>query len=188
MNNTNFCICENCGYMFDINLNDKGLIFCPKCGAYGKNMFDKKEVKKVKKSVDYKKLPYFETKVVKVRKEKTKDLTMYCSCQQNCEYQKIRPYVLFTEQPKGNWVNGENLDKIKFPCFCSYTPAKNAKSYGQLNKGFFRGDYYYFITDESHQYDDANCEQFYHSSNIERLFKDYNIHILKGKIILFEEE
>ena len=23
-------------------------------------------------------------------------------------------------QPKGNWVNGENLDKIKFPAPCSY--------------------------------------------------------------------
>ena len=136
------------------------------------------------------KMKYFETKVVKVKKEgyqhEAKVLHFYCK---KCGEEHRHEYTISQQkQRKGNWVNGVNLDKIKFPCFCSYKPAENAKSYGQLNKGFFRGDYYYLITDESRQYDDANCEQFYHSSNLERLFMDYDIHILKGKIIIYDDD
>jgi len=53
------------------------------------------------KKIDYRKLPYLETKVVKVEKEWDADHCPTCG-------QRI-------EEPKGNWVNGENLDKIKFP-------------------------------------------------------------------------
>jgi len=40
--------------------------------------------------------------------------------------EKVRPYLevkvvkVKKPQPQGNWVNGENLDAIKFPCFCKY--------------------------------------------------------------------
>jgi len=71
-----------------------------------------KEVKKMR--------PYLEVKVVKVKKEKHKQ--HYCPC---CGG-KIE-----MEKPKGNWVNGENLDKIKFPCFCSFVWC-GVKIYGML--------------------------------------------------------
>lgn len=136
-------------------------------------------MKKTKKTKDYRNLPYFETKVVKVKckpvvssKEWTPD---YCPC---CGQRTI-------VEKKGNWVNGENLDKIKWPSVCSYRDGLVIK-HGQLNKGFFRGKYYYFITDESMQYKDANCEQFY--VNLKKLIDDYDIHIRKGKIIIFEED
>jgi len=60
-----------------------------------------KEVKKVKK-IDYRKLPYLETKVVKVEKEWDADHCPTCG-------QRI-------EEPKGNWVNGEELEALLNNC------------------------------------------------------------------------
>uniref|UniRef100_A0A6M3KBX7 Uncharacterized protein n=1 Tax=viral metagenome TaxID=1070528 RepID=A0A6M3KBX7_9ZZZZ len=144
----------------------------------------KKEVKKVNK------IPYFETKVVRVKGGKGHK--HFFEPAHNGEIKCLNCGKVFTlhdlikaKQPKGNWVNGENLDKIKFPCFCSYKVAENVRHYGQLNKGFLQGKYYYFITDESQQYDDSNCEQFY--SNLKDLIIDFNVHIKRGKIIIFEE-
>lgn len=115
--------------------------------------------------------PYLEIKVVKVKKKS--------NCCPTCGRE--------VEKPKGNWVNGENLDKIKFPCFCSYMDGE-AKKTGMLNRVFFREEYFYVITDCSQQYVDSNGEQFYHPSNLKTMFERYKIHILKGKIIIYEDK
>jgi len=140
-----------------------------------------KEVKKVK--------PYLETKIVKVKKEK-KDFWcggMRIDDKQYKVFKRKKGIPYLKEFKKGNWVNGENLDKIKFPCFCSYKDG-DIRKIGMFNRVFFRGEYFYVITDCSQQYVDSNGEQFYHPSNLEMMFKRYDIHILKGKIILYEEE
>ena len=83
----------------------------------------------MKKSVDYKKLPYFETKVVKVKQEK--EIDYFCKVDKGdwCGKCPRRPIY-----KKGNWVNGENLDKIKFPVLCSYKYFGKTR-YAILSKG-----------------------------------------------------
>ena len=78
-------------------------------------IYKPKEVKKVKKSID--KLPYFETKVVKVKKEKKECIGEICIRGKRRPLYEKDHYIYFEgkDKSKGNWVNGENLDKIKFP-------------------------------------------------------------------------
>ena len=128
----------------------------------------RKEVKKVK--------PYFEMKVVKVGKPKPK-LFMCKAC----------GTILPAEKPKGNWVNSENLDKIKFPCFCSYMYG-NKKSYGEINEIWDDIKYLnvYTITDITKQTQGISIKYQYKS--LKDMILNRRIHILKGKIILYEEE
>lgn len=118
--------------------------------------------------------PYLEVKVVKVKKPKPK--LFMC---------KVCGTILPAEKPKGNWVNGENLDKIKFPCFCSYV-LNDMKWYGEINCSWqdFQG-YTFYLSNINEQ---KNTNLVEENGSIKDLIKKYNIHILKGKIILFEEE
>ena len=142
-----------------------------------------KEVKKLSR-------PYFEMKVVKVKKKKeyitnTNTITIngyyYEWKYQNGTLclEEIKP----KKQPKGNWVNGENLDKIKFPCFCRFGIYRNI---GILNANRKTSnsklEYKLYTTDQSSMNGVAS-----HYSLKEMITK-YNIHILKGKIIIYEEE
>ena len=150
-----------------------------------------KEVKKMKKSVDYNKLPYFEVKVVNWYPDKE---TIKCS---NCG--KILDLQWSEKRPKGNWVNGENLDKIKEalekgqPCLCSYkTICMGYKKHGMLitdidNEG---NNVLHLIKMDSWGIKILLCAKttYYCDENLKKLFEEYDIHILKGKIILFEEE
>ena len=142
--------------------------------------FKKKEVKKVNK------IPYFELKVVKVKNNKEKPDCDDCSnydtfCKNYCSY-----YKKHIKQPKGNWVNGENLDKIKFPCLCSYYVGGNRYN-GIINKNWDIGEYHekYELSSliQTKSKNDVGHRQY-----LEQLIKAYRIHILKGKIIIFEEE
>ncbi len=149
-----------------------------------------KEVKKVSKQVDYKKLPYFETKVVKVEKAKHEYLCPTCGRELPSN---------FTIEKKGNWVNGENLDKIKEalekgqPCLCSYkTICMGYKKHGMLitdidNEG---NNVLHLIKMDSWGIKILLCAKttYYCDENLKKLFEEYDIHILKGKLILFEEE
>ena len=117
--------------------------------------------------------PYLELKIVKVRKDKYKiNRSLYCPC---CN-SKLEP-----EKPKGNWVNGENLDKIKFPCFCGYSN-KNEKGIGF----FSMNDGHYYINNINFQ--TKNKADVDDSFDLKKFIIKNNIHILKGKIILYEEE
>ena len=123
-----------------------------------------KEVKKVR--------PYFEMEVVKVKKEKKEQ--KYCPC---CGG-KIE-----MEKPIGNWINGENLDKIKFPCFCKWG---TKRTLGQLNSFDIGDGTVYELHNIGRQCEKIN--RIAHSKALEDLIDGWSIHILKGKIILFEEE
>jgi len=144
-----------------------------------------KEVKKVKKSVDYKKLPYFETKVVKVKKEKKVSSKEWESILIKCKFCKKEWVETIKKREKqGNWVNNENLDKIKFPCFCSYRQL-NRKHYGEIKSLKVEGKINYSLYDIEKQWNEdwVDC-----NSSLKNLIKNHDIHILKGKIIIFEEE
>ncbi len=139
-----------------------------KDGTYGDWKLFRKEVKKVK--------PYFEIKVAKVGKPKPK-LFMCKSC----------GTILPAEKPKGNWVNGENLDKIKFPCFCSYIFGGH-KRFGEIDKNWddIAYNFTYRVSDRTQQTKGLSVAFSY--SSLEKMFIRHKIKILKGKIIIFEEE
>jgi len=143
------------------------------------------------------KIPYFELKVVKVKKEK-----------KYCNYMIIdgEKYTLsgeYLHKEKGNWVNGENLDKIKFPCFCSYVHAVTKKKhYAKIDKGWDGMAYKekYIISKISNEI--TNCimattdpipelsilYELYEDISLKKLIKNLDIHILKGKIIIYDDD
>ena len=124
------------------------------------------------------KIPYFETKVVKVKKQPKDSATIYNQCPICKEIHKCN----FKKQ--GNFVNGENIDKIKFPCLCSWNiPLDKDINYGLLIK----------ITNDLYTLYNINKQHSYSlvvgiDNRLKDLIKRWNIHILKGKIIIFEEE
>jgi len=126
------------------------------------------------------KIPYFETKVVKVKKEKKesyigKKYALYTEC-------KFCGEPIYHECKKTNIVNGENLDKIKFPCFCSY----GNNRLGMITSGTPTYENYEYILHNIGS--QSGCSALTRSGSLGGLIKNQNIHILKGKIILFEEE
>jgi len=132
----------------------------------------KKEVKKLSR-------PYLEVKVVKVKKDRYNAETD--------DFQKLvdevakEIYKKRQKGNKGNWVNGENLDKIKFPCFCSFVWC-GVKIYGMLYE--MADEYILINTNSQYKYKLTSIS----NKDLKDLILTYNIHILKGKIILFEEE
>ena len=143
--------------------------------VYGRSV-DNKGIIQLK---EVKKLKYFETKVVKVKKNKYKiNRSLYC------------PYCnskLEAEKPKGNIVNGENLDKIKFPCFCSYYSNYHRKRRrGQIVLGY-RSSFFYQLQQIEKQEANTGAGIIEVEYSLKRLIENYDIHILKGKIIIYEE-
>ena len=136
-------------------------------------------------------MKYFELKVVKVKKEKCKHYqfsrTEYMNSEYYCRCPKCGESILIKDKYKGNWVNGENLDKIKFPCFCSYKSG-NHKFYGEIDKNWddLAYDYVYQISQRTQQATGLSVVFTYMS--LEELFKNHKVKVLKGKIIIFEEE
>ena len=128
--------------------------------------FKNKPIKEVKK---VNKIPYFELKVVKVKKVEKEWTPDYCPC---CGQKKVEK----------KWVNGENLDKIKFPVPCSYIGSEDKKKHiGMLNcyVNWYR---LYNIEKQSKDNFVDDC------TSLKNLINSYDIHILKGKILIFEEE
>ena len=129
------------------------------------------------------KIPYFEIKVVKVKKKecKHKDVGFrgnFIKCF-NCG-------VIMTidgSEPKlkGNWINGENLDKIKFPVPCSYQYSKYEKCFGLLIDEY-NG---YKIVPLKEQ---RRILEYPFDKDLKHFVESWDIHILKGKVIIFEEE
>ena len=135
--------------------------------------------------------PYLEVKVVKVKKEKKYFTTQkfegrlygfYYDKNSEVHIEKIKKNI--KEEKKGNWVNGENLDKIKFPCFCSYSDGEGSerkKGFLSMNNG------YYHIANINSQKKIQN-DVTDPCCNLKEFITKHNIHILKGKIIIFEEK
>jgi len=145
-------------------------------------------------------MEFFETKVIKVKKEKKEYKCehpvvkfSYCQCTKCGKYvpMPLNP-MLMTQRSKskGNWVNGENLDKIKFPCLCSYS-INTLDNPAEKQLGFID---YISIYGEKAKYILLNigwqtkgCKLIPIFDSLENLIFSYHIHILKGKIIIFEE-
>lgn len=135
--------------------------------------------------------PYFETKVVKVKKE-CEHLQIYYKpgmigyrCR-NCGAIVDTEGHIINKSPKGNWVNGENLDKIKFPVPCSYKPNKHETRKGLLNAGNYGGKDCYVLIDIIKQYPHRNIVSSH--TDLKSLIKTWDIHILKGKLIIYEDD
>ena len=168
--------------------------FLQRCAESLIELENKKEVKKVKKEIDFNKIPYFELKVVKVKKEKREKCVHFMLTYVNelDRYKCNKCGVIgfwdnrgFTvSKPKANIVNGENINKIKFPCLCSY----NEDCYGMITKTKANECYdneFYTLHTIDKQYNSFSSVRSYY--NLKDLIEVWNIHIRKGKIIIFEE-
>ena len=134
--------------------------------------------------------PYLDVEVVEIKTKKKKEIPKVCVecglkniCRQyKREYKKL-------EKP-GTWVNGENLDKIKFPCLCSYMSMSGIR-YCELD---YIADREYckkpFYRMKELKQGKVGWEYIntYSNCDLEKLFKFAKPKILKGKVIIFEEE
>jgi len=135
----------------------------------------------------FRKLPYLDVKVVKVEKGKPKYSNIIkIDGKKDTLSREDKNGNIYLHKEKGNWVNGENLDKIKFPVPCSYVYC-GEKFYGIIDCSytFFEG-HRYTLSYIQEQGSTSVVIKAY--SNLKELIEKYDIHILKGKIILFEEE
>jgi len=120
--------------------------------------------------------PFFEMKVVKV-KGKKKEYCPRCGSE------------IIMEKPVGNWFNGENLDAIKFPCFCSYIVVLTGeKRYGELNKGWDDLVYKNNYTISNIEKQTTDMSVLYVDTSLKKLMINLKIKIEHGKVIIFEEE
>jgi len=137
-------------------------------GIFAKGLnINKKEVKRMSR-------PYLEVKVVPVKKEEKEK--HYC---------KMCGSEVEMEKPNGNWVNGENLDEIKFPAPCRYGGGMlgmitRTKANESMDEDF------YTLHDIGKQHSSYSSVRSYY--NFRDLIEVWDIHILKAKIILFEEK
>lgn len=159
-------------------------------------IYNKKEVKKMK---------YFETEVVKVKKVK-KSADLYIKTQElfgkMYGYYMDKNNKLCLEEIKDNWVNGENLDKIKFPCFCRFDPRRGifggkqgVHGIGIINRTAEGGKIQYQLSWGDRQMENsgrldilANLSVLCTTPSLKRLIELYDIKIRKGKIIIYEEK
>lgn len=146
-----------------------------------------KEVKKVSR-------PYFETEVVKVKKEgkyikkqviEGRLYGYYNNKKGILCIEEIKPYLKPKKLKQGNWVNGENLDKIKFPCLCSYNDM-TGEHIGMLITDIDRDNknIIHLINIEE-QSRNLSCQ--FSEFKLKDMMELHHVHILKGKIIIFEE-
>jgi len=121
---------------------------------------------------------YLEVEVVKEKKERCDD---YVNCDSWCK--KYCKLYIKQEKLNGNWINGENLDKIQFPVPCSYRSHTGKKRFALLLKDSNNGEYKYRLLRMSQD----NGESIFLSFNsLKHSIRKWDIHILKAKIILFE--
>ena len=129
--------------------------------------------------------PYLEVEVVEVKVKKyIPKVCRGCPSIEGCTDIEDRRREELRHR-KGTWVNGENLDKIKFPCGCSYD-SYNGVKYGMLTRGFVNGKSEYLL----HEVRNGQCllnsvEE--RTNDLEELITEWNIHIEKVKIVIFKE-
>jgi len=137
------------------------------------------------KKVNLRERPYLDVEVVEVKVKKKKEIPkicINCDSKETCTFYQ-RNYKKLEKE--GTWVNGENIDKIKFPCACSYE-GYNGTKYGMLTRGFVNGKSEYLL----HEVRNGQCllnsvEE--RTNDLEELITERNIHIEKAKIVIFKE-
>jgi len=150
--------------------------------------------------------PYWGVKVVKVKKKckhlKYMEGYVPSGSYYECPYcgEKVYLKSIKANKPEGTWVNGENLDKIKFPCFCRFDYRKGlfggkqgVHGIGAINRTAEGGQIQYQLSWADRQMENsgrldilANLSVLCTTPSLKRLIELYDIHILKGKIILWE--
>ena len=81
---------------------------------------------------------------------------------------------------------------MRFPCFCSFN-LDGRKCYGEINRNYneHKEEPEYELSDITEQaYNEKRGHTFsvsYSSFSLKGLIKLHDIHILKGRIVLFEE-
>jgi len=145
--------------------------------------------------MDFRERPYLEVEVVEVKTKKKKEIPAGCV---NCGKKEFcaryeRDYKKLEKE--GNWVNGENLDKMKFPCYCTFDTNKGmlrdpGKYYkvcgiGKIDMNFTEEQVQYQLSWADHQQEGLSvlCE----TPSLKRLIELYDIHIEKAKIVIFKE-
>ena len=141
--------------------------------------------------------PYLEVKVVKVRSESNRKLKKL-----EGEAIEIQRKIDRIKGERGykegkwsgvNWINGENIQKIKFPCFCSFVK-DGEKRYGEINTNYneHKEELEYELSDITQQVDGkmmgSSFSVRYSDFSLEDLIKCHDVHIKRGKIIIFDEE
>ena len=144
-------------------------------------IFPKEEKKvKVMSQKKFRKLDYLSVKIVKVEKKKDKYFAKG----------KIQGRMVGLFKKDGEICsetikpNSENLDKIKFPVPVSYVSHTGKKSYALLLKDKENGKYKYRLLRMSQ---DNGESIFLANDSLKHLIRKWDIHILKGRIVLFEE-
>ena len=147
-------------------------------------------------------MKYFETKVVKIKPKRTLQInprgagksTKYWGYLSDEKLERLQIDIRreserrkTIESKKGNWVNGENLDKIKFPCFCRFRIGKR-KRLGQINNDFFKGYEQYTLSTIDRQVGNNETTAWCRYDNLKQLIKNNEVKILKGKITIFNDD
>jgi hypothetical protein len=89
------------------------------------------------------------------------------------------------KKKEGNWVNNENLDKVYFPCYCSFLSGGN-KRYGVILTDDFQGKRYYSLHLFKKQISNRKCTAWMRTTDLRWLFITYKINVLKGETKIFE--
>ena len=140
--------------------------------------------------------PYLDVEVVEVKvKEYIPKVCRGCEfLKKGCKDVGDRRKEEFKRKP-GNWVNGENLDKMEFPCYCTFDankgmfgePGETYKVWGigKIDLNYTEGQRKYQLSWADHQQHDLSvlCE----TPSLKRLMEIYDIHIEKAKIVIFKE-
>lgn len=98
-----------------------------------------------------------------------------------------RPYFKTIVTGVKGKPRGENLEKIKFPCWCSYFDCGDKRRYGEIDLVFFNGNKRFRLRElrQSKLAEVIYC--VYHRDSLESLIEDYDIEILKGELHLWRE-
>jgi len=135
------------------------------------------------KKVNLRDRPYLDVEVVEVKVKKKKEIPKICI---NCDYKEgctfyQRNYKKLEKE--GTWVNGENIDKIEFPCACTYD-LYGERRCGILTSGIPIMESEYILHSINPQMRDSVEVR---KASLEELIKQYDIHIEKAKIVIFKE-
>jgi len=117
--------------------------------------------------------------IMKAKEEQAKRVEKMVLARKLKEFHR-KPYLSVTlEEVKGKKQGKENLEKIEFPCYCSYW-CNGHRWKGQINRDF---DYYYLIS--------MNTQKDYNviskRINLETIMDEWDIEILKAEVKLWKE-
>ena len=133
--------------------------------------------------VNLRERPYLDVEVVEVKVKKyIPKVCRNCPSIEGCTDIEDRRREELRHR-KGTWVNGENIDKIEFPCACTYD-LYGERRCGILTSGIPEMEFEYIL----HSINPQNMVSVeVRKASLEKLIEQYDIHIEKAKIVIFKE-